>query len=1055
MSDTKKDSAMRSSEARAAAPTSLLAELRRDRLSIAILCFAAAIIAGLWFAVESQISRERATKISDVMRENANLVRAFEEHTIRTLGYVDEIVISIKKQIESEGMRFNLKTFYRDLEPNKALLRNLVVTDETGRIIMGTDAVTPSISLADREHFKVHSGADTNIFFISKPLLARVNKQWSILATRRLNKRDGSFAGIVSAAIDPSYFSNFYRDVDLGRQGIVALVGLDGIVRARLAQDRAELGQDIAQAASFQRLAGPSAVPSANYISRSAVDDVERIYSSRRVRDYPLLVFVGTSATEALADVTARTSAYRIAMASMAAIIGAFAILIVVFNLRRTQSQRQIRELKEHEAAIIEASMKEARKTAQRLEIALAGSQISVWETDLRTNEIWLDAAWATYLGKPKAETFTNSVELRALVHPDDHMHVAAVAVQAMKGEIPDYEVEHRVQSASGEWKWIQSKGRVIERAPDGRPLRMSGTNADITERKRLAAESEHERDILENLACGEPLPALLTRLARGYEAMFPGMLCSILLLHTDGKRLTHGAAPSLPEAYCRAIDGLEIGPDVGSCGTVAYGKKIIMVANIATDPRWRDYRDLALAHGLHACWSVPILSSQGLVLGTFALYYNAPRAASAEDIATIERGAHVASLAIDRAQAESRRDSLEAQLRESQKMEAIGTLAGGIAHDFNNIITTILGNTELARQDSRNNSSTLRSLDEIRKAGTRALSLVRQILSFSRRQPAERKSTALATVINDTALLLRATLPARLQLTVTCEAGVPSVLADAIQIEQILLNLTTNAMQAFRDHPGHIGIRLDTILLDAALAHAHPALRTMQDHHPGLTVRLTVSDDGPGMDPALMGRIFEPFFTSKPVGEGTGLGLSVVLGIVQAHDGAITVDSQPGMGAKFTIYLPVADEHPGLPPAEIDPLPPAAAPRTGGVERILYLDDDEALVLLVQRLLEGSGYRVAAYTLQNEAIAAVRAAPDSFDIVITDYNMPGMSGLDVARAVREIRADLPVIVVSGFIDETLRAKVADAGVRELIFKATAVEDFCAVVQRSLFTPAA
>jgi CheY-like chemotaxis protein len=208
-------------------------------------------------------------------------------------------------------------------------------------------------------------------------------------------------------------------------------------------------------------------------------------------------------------------------------------------------------------------------------------------------------------------------------------------------------------------------------------------------------------------------------------------------------------------------------------------------------------------------------------------------------------------------------------------------------------------------------------------------------------------------------------------------------------------------------------------------------------------------------MDPALMGRIFEPFFTSKPVGEGTGLGLSVVLGIVQAHDGAITVDSQPGMGAKFTIYLPVADEHPGLPPAEIDPLPPAAAPRTGGVERILYLDDDEALVLLVQRLLEGSGYRVAAYTLQNEAIAAVRAAPDSFDIVITDYNMPGMSGLDVARAVREIRADLPVIVVSGFIDETLRAKVADAGVRELIFKATAVEDFCAVVQRSLFTPAA
>ncbi len=400
-----------------------------------------------------------------------------------------------------------------------------------------------------------------------------------------------------------------------------------------------------------------------------------------------------------------------------------------------------------------------------------------------------------------------------------------------------------------------------------------------------------------------------------------------------------------------------------------------------------------------------------------------------------------------ERKAAEAARLSLEAQLRESQKMEAIGTLAGGIAHDFNNALATILGNAELAREDSAGNPPALESLEEIRKAGVRARDLVQQILAFSRRQSTERKRIDLAPVVMEAARLLRATLPARLSLDVQCDEVLP-VQADASQLLQVLINLTTNAMQAMPSGAGRIGIRLDSVILDAALVDTHLSLKALHAQHPGRTVRLTVSDTGPGMDTVTLERIFEPFFTTRPVGKGTGLGLSVVHGIVQNHGGTIVVQSQPGQGSSFTIYLPLAELHPGSPEPDGRIMTPTRAMTLGGGRHILYLDDDEALVKLVKRLLERRGYRVSSYTNQNEALAALRAEPAAFDLVVTDYNMPGLSGLDVASAVREIRAQLPVALTSGFIDETLSTQAQVAGVRELIFKADTVEVYCATIQR-------
>jgi signal transduction histidine kinase/ActR/RegA family two-component response regulator len=401
-----------------------------------------------------------------------------------------------------------------------------------------------------------------------------------------------------------------------------------------------------------------------------------------------------------------------------------------------------------------------------------------------------------------------------------------------------------------------------------------------------------------------------------------------------------------------------------------------------------------------------------------------------------------------DRKMAEIARAELESQLRESQKMQAIGTLAGGIAHDFNNILTIILGNVELACEDAKDNSLELESLEEIRRAATRARDLVKQILSFSRRQPTDLKPTSLGAVVDEAARLLRATLPARLALAVNIEADLPLVMADPTQIQQVVINLCTNAMQAKPRGSGTIDIRVGAVALDSALATTHPALTALHRCYQGPMQRLTVRDDGPGMSGDTLARIFEPFFTTKAVDEGTGLGLSVVHGIVERHAGAITVESELGRGAVFHIYLPIAT------PQELSAVEqPREAPLAGlgnaqMSPRLLYIDDDEALAFLVERYLHRRGLQVTVFTEQQAALDAIRENPSAFDIIATDYNMPGMSGLDVTNAVKSMARHLPVIIVSGFVDETLHAEAANLGVKEVVFKASGVEEFGEALRR-------
>jgi len=386
---------------------------------------------------------------------------------------------------------------------------------------------------------------------------------------------------------------------------------------------------------------------------------------------------------------------------------------------------------------------------------------------------------------------------------------------------------------------------------------------------------------------------------------------------------------------------------------------------------------------------------------------------------------------------AEARRVALETQLRESQKMQAMGTMAGGIAHDFNNILSAILGNVDLAKQDTPETSPALTSLQEIEKAGRRARDLVRQILTFSRNEVPKRIPIQLDDVVREAARLIKVALPPLVDIQVVVATGTATILADTTQVEQALLNLGTNGMLAIGSKKGSL-----TITLGSTELVQPDSGRLGLPNGPYVTV--SVRDTGNGMSAETLGRIFEPFFTTREVGQGTGLGLSVVHGIMQTHQGAIDVQSTLGVGSVFTLYFPPTQERAVAAAAE----PIFAEPIRGKGRHVMYVDDDQALIFLIARVLKRKGFTVTTFTDPHEAQAALQADPRAFDILVTDYNMPGYSGLDLLRQVKLIRADLPVALASGYVTPELELSAMREGASALIYKPNDVNEFCETVQR-------
>ncbi len=640
----------------------------------------------------------------------------------------------------------------------------------------------------------------------------------------------------------------------------------------------------------------------------------------------------------------------------------------------------------------------------------------------------YANAAMGRILGAASPEQLAGT-DTFAFVHPDCHAAIRERIASGLAGRsVPLMDQ-----------RYLRLDGTVVEVETMATPIAFAGRPGiqvivnDVTRRKQAEARLGLEHAVTQVLAEGGSLEQTCRRVLETIGGSLHwevgelwkvdrarGVLCCAEIWHPPSREF---------EAFASTTRQWTFAPGAGLPGRVWAQGRAEWIADLALAP---DYtrRALADALGLHNWIGFPVKLRDEIVgvVGFFATQAGEP---GPEKLATLAALGSQLGQFIERQQ-------LAEQFRHAQKMEAIGTLAGGIAHDFNNIIAAITGYAQLAKMESGANPEVASHLDAVLAGSTRAASLVRQILAFSRQQEHERQPIQLRHIVAEALHLLRATIPATIEFEHSFARDLPPVLADATQVHQVVMNLGTNAAHAMHDRPGRLGIRLEGCFVDADMAEAHPGLR------PGACVLLSVSDTGDGMDEATVGRIFEPFFTTKAPGEGTGLGLAVVHGVMQSHEGSVTVCSRPGEGTVFRLYFPACPAEAAE--TELDETDVPA----GHGERVLYVDDEAPIARVTGRVLEHLGYAVETHTKPVEALAAVRREPGRYDLVITDLAMPVMSGTDLAREILALRPDLPVLLATGYTATLTPARVQAMGIRELLSKPISVHALGTVVARVL-----
>ena len=778
----------------------------------------------------------------------------------------------------------------------------------------------------------------------------------------------------------------------------------------------------------------------------------------------------------------------------------------------------------------------------ERLRMIFDGAATGITVTGLDGRFVYANPAYCATMGYSEAEL--RATDFESVTHPDDRAASRRAGERLRSGETSAVILEKRYLRKNGDVVWVRLSLSLM-RTPAGAPLQFVAVAEDISERKRAEALLVGQKRVLETIGVGAPLADTLDLLLRIVEEQDPGIFASILLLDRDGVHVRHGAGPRLSETFKRAIDGRPIGERAGSCGAAVLRREPVIVEDIATDPLWEDYRELAAAEGLRACWSTPIFDAERNVLGTFALYFRQPGRPTADNLVLIDMATQTAAIAIARKReeealresrqrlvsiydtvgdtlflvaveadggfrfvsvnkrfvattgvpaeavigkrieevippeslalvrerygqairenaivrweetsdypvgrltgevsvaplldehgrcshlvgavhditarkrAEERHAQAEQMLRQSQKLESIGRLAGGVAHDFNNILGVILGYGELMRSQVTDGHPARPRLEQVILAAHRAAGLTRQLLAFSRKQVMQPKLLDLGAAVGDLRRMLDRVVGEDMEIAVLAAPRLAAVQADPTQIEQVIMNLVVNARDAM-PKGGRVTIETANVDLDEAYAAAHPPACS------GRYVMLAVSDTGVGMDAETQQRIFEPFFTTKAAGEGTGLGLATVYGIVNQMGGVIQVYSEVGHGTSFKIYLPRVEEAVAVETTAAPALPPR------GDETVLVVEDSESLRDLIKELLTEQGYTVLAATQGEEALALIQEGQHPVDLVLTDIVMPKLGGGDLVKRLAALRPRIGVVYMSGYTSGAIsRQGVLDEG---------------------------
>ena len=632
------------------------------------------------------------------------------------------------------------------------------------------------------------------------------------------------------------------------------------------------------------------------------------------------------------------------------------------------------------------------RKSQERFELAVSGSNDGIVDWDIVNDRVFASQRALRIIGAPSDQTFYTMGEWTKLLrtHPDDLARHAVETQRRVDGDTSMRENEYRVLHPNGEYRWVRVRGSAVA-GPDGKAIRWAGSVSDIDEQKRIeeALRRSEERYQLAVQGSNEGLWDwdLIS------DNLFLSARAQDLMWQTSGEPLRPRREwIELTRYHPEDRDMVRSELCAHLRGQTRHYKVEYRVLHHSG--QWHWYRQRGVA----------VRDAQGRPTRM---------AGSMEDIT-------------DRKTAEVERERLEAQLRQAQKLEAIGTLAGGIAHDFNNILAAILGYGEMAQKDAAEGSAQRRHIDAAISAGMRAKSLVERILAFSRSGMGERVPVHVQSVVVETLDQLTASLPHGITLEQRLEAGDAAVLGDPTQVHQVVMNLCANAVQAMKSH-GTLTVMLDRVDLNSPRC----ATSVLPD---GAYVRLSVRDTGVGIAPQVIERIFDPFFTTKEVGVGTGLGLSLVHGIVTDLGGGIDVQSKVGDGSSFTVYLPWNTTMPA-------PEPVQESVVGGGGETVLLVDDEEALVRLGEEMIAGLGYEPIGFTSSTAALEAFRATPERFDAVLSDESMPDMTGSELARAIREIRGDIPIVLMSGYVTAALTHRARDAGVLDVLAKPLVARD--------------
>ncbi|ABQ26213.1 ATP-binding protein [Geotalea uraniireducens] len=960
----------------------------KSRIRFFVVLLIIAVIGILAWHIDS----ERNAIITAAELQSQGYSRALSEHAGSAFAEADRALREVVNDIAERGgidhiERRTLFNIIRRQGGDTPQIGSIFLTDRSGIMVVNSlEFPSKQINVSDREYFIFDRDKPDTGLFISRPLISRLVNRWRFTMTRPLTYPDGRFAGLAAVAFEINYFHRFYTSISLGPRGKVQLIRTDGSPLLSEPFTENAFAVDFKRSALFRDHLGTT--QSGTFHDNKNIEDQSpRIVSYHRLSRFPVVAVVSLHRDDIL------TPWKRKVTYETATTLGLCLALFLLMQLLL----RHLDQLQATQNSLREQQEQVRIKAAQ---IDSANDAILLMDTDGRL--VHFNNALCQMIGYDQNEL------QGALLHDFEPPEFAARLVPAISSIM-----EHG--EAIFESAYLTKRGAILPVEVHARTMESEGTKRilsivrDISERKHSELREQTRLRILEEMATGVDLSELLTNIVRFVEQERKGLLCSISIADETGQFLRHGAAPSLPQFYNKAVDGVRIAEGMGCCGTAAHRRQRVVVEDVDGDPLWKGFRPVSEA-GLRACWSEPVKSSQGELLGTFACYHRERHAPDETEIQLIESAAHLASIAIERFKSEELKSQLEAQLHHVQKIEAIGQLAGGIAHDFNNLLTPIIGYADMIQHKLPEGDPLSGKVNGITAAAFKARDLTQQLLSFGRKQMLDMKSVDLNQVLGNFQDILRRTIRENITIDIRLASGGIAIWADRGQIEQILLNLVVNAQDAISGN-GMILMETGHVMLDNEYTRLHPGVQ------PGPYALLDFSDNGCGMNDETLSHIFEPFFTTKQVGHGTGLGLATVYGIIKQHEGYISVKSRVGEGTTFSIYLPLSREP--ITTTSADSVVTATTDgATTGERTILVVEDNEMVRTMTVELLESSGYRVLVADRPSAAVELMNRYGNSVALLVSDVIMPEMSGQELHENLLETFPDLKVLYISGYTNE-------------------------------------